>query len=426
MSVNTPDSQSFQTLDDWLYYIEQSHPIHQIELGLNRVHAVAERAALQQLPGRSILIAGTNGKGTTARCLEKLLQSQGYSTGVYSSPHLLHFRERLRINDQDVCDADWVEAFRFIDQLRGDIELTYFEFTTLASFYLLRKYQPDFCLIEVGLGGRLDATNIITPDASIITTIDLDHQDWLGTDRDSIGREKAGIFRHGTIAVVGELSVPQSVLDVAAQTQSQLSLVNRDYTYQQYEDSWQWTGFGYDYVKLPYSAIPVQNMATSLATLAKLNVLPSAQQVSACLPEISLAGRMQWLQQQPDIIVDVAHNPQSALYLAQQLKKISTGYKRIIAFAGMLKDKDIRQSLQPLTALFDQWHLVSLTGTRGATARQLAEVLESSTAEIQLHNDVTIAYHQVRAQLQKDELLVVFGSFITVSAVLAGHNREAK
>ena len=401
--------------------------MHQIELGLERVYAVAARANLQHLPGKKVLIAGTNGKGTTACCIEQLLLAQGKTVGVYSSPHLLQFNERLRINGQDVADADWVSAFAYVEALRQDIALTYFEFTTLVAFRLLQQQQPEYCLIEVGLGGRLDATNIISPDISVITTIDLDHQDWLGNDRDSIGREKAGVFRADGIAIIGELNPPPSVLHKAAELACKTVLVQRDYHYEhrQQGQSWQWQGVGQQFDKLPVPALPVQNAACSLAVLEQLNMLPFAQQLSSVLASLTLAGRMQWLRQQPAIIVDVAHNPQSARYLAQQLLLLKPRFRRILAFVGMLKDKDIEQTLLPLTPLFEQWHLVSLKGVRGATAEQLDKVLAPHGVVTQLHDDTQSAYQQLQQGLQNDELLVVFGSFITVSAVLSCH-QEAK
>lgn len=432
MSTTTVlNSQSCHSLADWLCYIEQSHPVHQIELGLERVYAVAARAGLQHLPGKKVLIAGTNGKGTTACCIEQLLLAQGKTVGVYSSPHLLQFNERLRLNGQDVPDADWVAAFAFVEALRQDIALTYFEFTTLVAFRLLQQQQPDYCLIEVGLGGRLDATNIISPDISVITTVDLDHQDWLGNDRESIGREKAGVFRAAGIAIIGELNPPQSVLQKAAELGCKTILVQRDYhyqygqQYQQQEQSWQWQGVSQQLSKLPLPALPVQNAACSLAVLEQLNMLPSPQQLNSVLAGLTLAGRMQWLQKQPAIIVDVAHNPQSASYLAEQLLLLKPRFRRILAFVGMLKDKDIQQTLLPLTPLFEQWHLVSLKGVRGATAEQLNQVLAPQGVLTQLHEDTQSAYQQLQQELQSDELLVVFGSFITVSAVLSCH-QEAK
>ncbi len=423
MSVQHLSSQSCQSLADWLYYIEQSHPIEQIALGLERVLQVAARGDLAKLPGKVVLIAGTNGKGTTARTLEQLLLAQGHNVGVYSSPHLLHFNERLRINGQDVADADWLAAFRLVEQLRGSIALTYFEFTTLVAFAILREVQPDFCLIEVGLGGRLDATNIVTPDVSVITTIGLDHQAWLGEDKDSIAREKAGIFRPSTVAISGELEPPSSIAEVASGLGTPLLQLGQHFHYHVTDACWHWQGQDTKLNDLPLPLVPVQNVATSLAVLEQLQQLPSGDLVKRCLAQLRLPGRMQFLQDKPAVILDVAHNPQSASYLAQQLSRLQPRYARIVALVGMLKDKDLVQSLQPLTSCVTQWHLVSLPGTRGAANEQLRSALQTidagAAATALTHTDVAAAYHTILASLHADDLLVIFGSFVTVSAVLA-------
>jgi dihydrofolate synthase/folylpolyglutamate synthase len=414
----SPASQSCQTLTDWLCYIEQKHPQHQIELGLGRVLTIAQRADLHLLPGKKILIAGTNGKGTTARALEQLCAVQGLSVGVYSSPHLLQFNERLRINGEDVADSLWCEAFAFIEQLRGDIELTYFEFTTLASFYLLKQMQPDLCLIEVGLGGRLDATNIIEPDLSILTTVDLDHQDYLGPDRESIGREKAGVFRANKPAVIGETDIPQSVLNYSQDIQAQLLCINKDYQFSITDAGFHWQGVQSRLEDLPLTAAPLQNIATALTALEALALLPSQKQAAKVLAELSLPGRMQWLSKTPGILLDVAHNPQSAGYLAAQLEFIKAGYARVHLLVGMLKDKDIQHSLAPFHALAHQWHLVDLPGARGAQADVLAKHLPAHSSYC-CYADLGSGYQQALLSLQANDLLVIFGSFVTVSAVLA-------
>jgi dihydrofolate synthase/folylpolyglutamate synthase len=414
----SPASQSCQTLTDWLCYIEQKHPQHQIELGLGRVLNIAQRADLHLLPGKKILIAGTNGKGTTARTLEQLCAVQGLSVGVYSSPHLLQFNERLRINGEDVADALWCEAFAFIEQLRGDIELTYFEFTTLASFYLLKQQQPDLCLIEVGLGGRLDATNIIEPDLSILTTVDLDHQDYLGPDRESIGREKAGVFRAGKPAVIGEADIPQSVLNYSQDIQAKLLCITTDYQYSVTDAGFHWQGVQSRLEALPLTAVPLQNIATALTALEVLALLPSQQQATEVLSALSLPGRMQWLSKTPGILLDVAHNPQSAGYLAAQLQFIKERYARVHLLVGMLKDKDIEHSLAPFHQLADHWHLVDLPGARGAQANMLVEQLPAQSS-YSCYSDLESGYHQALLSLQANDLLVIFGSFVTVSAVLA-------
>jgi dihydrofolate synthase/folylpolyglutamate synthase len=423
MSDSPTSSQSCQTLADWLYYIEQRHPIDKIELGLERVNQVASKAQLAQLPGKVVLIAGTNGKGSTARILEQLILAQGFSVAVYSSPHLLLFNERLRINNQDVADNMLLTAFAEVEALRGNTALSYFEFTTLVAFSVLKQHPVDFCLIEVGLGGRLDATNIITPDLSVITTIDLDHQDWLGHDRETIGWEKAGVFRQHTPVVVGDLLPPASVLAKATELGCALSVVNQHYFYQQSADNWSWQCAAVHFEQLPLPALPIQNVATSLAVLNQLQLLPDTATLCTVLSTITLAGRMQFLQKQPAIIIDVAHNPQSARYLASRLAELKPTYSRVFALVGMLKDKDIAQALAPLTSIIDQWHLSSLPGVRGASSAQLALAL--AKPDCLQYPDVTQAFSAIVRQLQPNDLLVIFGSFVTVSAVLASYHQEA-
>jgi dihydrofolate synthase/folylpolyglutamate synthase len=415
-------SQSGTKLHDWLSYIEQSHPIDKIELGLNRVQSVAARGDLANLPGKKVLIAGTNGKGTTARTLEQMLLAQGLTVAVYTSPHLLKFNERLRLNGEDVSDDLWVQGLQTVEQLRQDIALTYFEFTTLAAFAVMKSAKVDVCLVEVGLGGRLDATNIISPDVSVITTIDLDHQDWLGNDRETIGREKAGIFRSNVPAIIGDLAVPNSVLSVAAELSSPVSLVGRDFHYLTKQNLWSWHG-SHQLDDLPMPMVPVQNVATSLATLAALGLLPSRQRVVKVLSDMTLPGRMQWLSQSPAILLDVAHNPQSAGYLASQLTAIAGNYRQVSVLIGMLKDKDITQSLATFAPLVQHWHCVSLPGVRGASAEQVQQALPEAAASSRYQN-VAEAWQQLRPKLAADELLVIFGSFVTVSAVLELWHQE--
>ncbi len=421
-SSSSISSQSCTNLHDWLSYIEQSHPIDKIELGLSRVQLVAARGDLANLPGKKVLIAGTNGKGTTARTLEQLLLAQGLSVAVYTSPHLLKFNERLRLNGADVSDDLWVHGLQVVEQLRQDTPLTYFEFTTLAAFAVMKTAQVDVCIVEVGLGGRLDATNIISPDVSVITTIDLDHQDWLGNDRETIGREKAGIFRRNVPAIIGDLSVPNSVLAVAAELGSPVSLVGRDFHYQTEQDNWQWRA-QQQLDALPMPMVPMQNVATSFATLAALGLLPSRPLVVKVLNDMTLPGRMQWLSQTPAILLDVAHNPQSAAYLASQVATIAGNYRKVSVLIGMLKDKDITQSLAAFAPLVQHWHCVSLPGVRGASAEQVQQALPMA-AKSSLYQDVAGAWHVLRPHLAADELLVIFGSFVTVSAVLELWHQE--
>lgn len=422
LSVN---SLSRQTLADWLAYIESSHPIDKIELGLERVLTVATRGQLQQLPGIKILIGGTNGKGSSARCLEQLLLAQGYRVGVYTSPHLLHFNERLRINDQDVSDELWVQGLSQVEALRAEVPLTYFEFTTLAAFAVLKQQQVDVCLIEVGLGGRLDATNIISPDACMLTTVDLDHQDFLGNDRESIGREKAGIFRANAVTVIGDPTPPLSVLQHAATLNCQLWRQQQDFSYQlsAQGDRWQWRCGDWQLTDLPVPQLPLQNMASCFTCLAALGLLPSADIVAKVLKNLTLAGRMQWLQTAPALIVDVAHNPQSAAYLASQLQKLAPRYQKVHALVGMLKDKDVKQSLASVAPWIAQWHCVTLPPPRGAEALQLAAQLPEGTVP-QCYDALSTAWQQLKPQLHPDDLVLVFGSFVTVSQFLTLWQQE--
>lgn len=421
MSTQTPQSQS---LNDWLCFIEQSHPIDKIELGLSRVQQVAERGQLQQLPGKVILLAGTNGKGTTARTLELMLQAQGKSVGVYTSPHLLKFNERLRIAGVDVSDELWVQGLAEVQRLRQTIPLTYFEFTTLAAFAVLKAQQPDVCIIEVGLGGRLDATNIITPDVSVITTIDLDHQDWLGSDRESIGREKAGIFRPQTPVVIGDLMAPVSVVQMAAHLHCPTLHVNQHYHFEQQDDLWHWQSGSVQLCDLAIPQVPLQNVATAFACLLHLGLLPSAATANQVLQQLQLAGRMQWLSHQPAVLLDVAHNPQSAHYLSNQLQLLQGKYRQIHLIAGMLKDKDIQQALQPFVGRNYQWHLLSLPGARGADATQLHAALPKEESVVQ-DEDLSKLQDDIHHSAA-DELWVVFGSFVTVAEFLQRWTRDEK
>lgn len=422
VSVNSP---SRQTLADWLAYIEASHPIDKIELGLERVLTVAGRGQLQQLPGIKILIGGTNGKGSSARALEQLLLAQGYRVGVYTSPHLLRFNERLRINDADASDELWVQGLSKVEALRVEVPLTYFEFTTLAAFAILKQQQVDICLIEVGLGGRLDATNIISPDASILTTVDLDHQDFLGNDRESIGREKAGIFRANAVTVIGEPNPPLSVLAQTDLLQCRTWRQQHDFGYQLSDCGtlWHWHCDQLQLSDLPVPQLPLQNIATCLTCLAALALLPSADIVAKVLKNLTLAGRMQWLQTKPAVIVDVAHNPQSAAYLASQLGVLSSRYRQVHALVGMLKDKDVRQSLQSVAPWVQHWHCVTLPGPRGAAAEQLAAQLPTDS-RVQCYDRLASAWQQLKPQLHPDDLVLVFGSFVTVSQFLTLWQQE--
>ena len=405
-----------QSLSDWLSYLEQIHP-QQIELGLQRVRTVAERMDLTRLPGIVITVGGTNGKGSTCAMLASILQAAGYSTGVYASPHLLRYNERVKINGCEISDEDLCSAFGEIEQKRAEISLTFFEFGTLAAFAVFKKYQPDVIILEVGLGGRLDATNIIDADISVITSIDLDHCDWLGDTKEAIAVEKAGIYRSGKPAICGEPNPPQTLYTAVEQINARLYAVGEQFDYQVTGDKWAFQGQHWQLKDLPVPVLPLQNAATVLATLEHVPLSISQDAICNGLSQVQLTGRFQTLQHNPTVIIDVAHNPHAARYLAEQLNKQKAD--RILAVVGMLKDKDIEHTLQHVVPYVDIWYLADLSGARAAMAKDLAAVLPSKSIYT-CHVNVTDAYKAALTEATAHDLIIVFGSFFTVAVVLAG------
>ena len=404
-----------QSLSDWLSYLEQIHP-QQIELGLHRVRSVAERADLIQLPGIVITVGGTNGKGSTCAMLASILQEAGYTTGVYASPHLLRYNERVKLNGVEVSDQDLCSAFAEIEQNRADVSLTFFEFGTLAAFSIFKKHKPDVIILEVGLGGRLDATNIIDADVAVITSIDLDHCDWLGDTREVIAVEKAGIYRAGRPAINGEPQPPASLYTTAQKIGANLYSVGEQFSYLATDNEWSFHGGRWQFKHLPIPVLPLQNAATVLATLEQLSLSISEEAFCAGLTKAQLAGRFQTLQKNPTVIVDVAHNPHAARYLAQKLKEQAA--EKVIAVVGMLKDKDIEHTLQHIAPHISNWHLADLSGPRAASAHDLSTFLPDS-CNFTCHQNVENAYHAALVQASKNDLIIVFGSFFTVAGVLA-------
>ncbi|OTQ34096.1 bifunctional tetrahydrofolate synthase/dihydrofolate synthase [Gilliamella apis] len=418
MQNKIPDAMS--DLKTWLCYLEQLHP-SSIELGLERVKSVAERLDLLQPAPYIFTVAGTNGKGTTCRTLEMILLAADKRVGVYSSPHLLHFTERVRINNQESTPSDTVKAFVAIEKARGDVSLTYFEYATLAALYQFKQAQLDVVILEVGLGGRLDATNIVDADIAIITTIGIDHVEYLGNTRESIGREKAGIFKPKSIAVVGEPEIPSSILDVAHAVNCSLFAVNKDWSYQQIDKlTWQFNSSIKQYQNLPIPQVPLANAATAIAALSYSPFSITQKQIDSALEKTSLIGRFQIIQASPTVIVDVAHNPHAASYLVKQielLKQQQSTVGKVRFVIGMLKDKDIKSTLSIFNA--DQWYCASLYGERGCNADILKQFLQEENVEnIATFDSVNEAYQKAMKEAKEDDIIVVCGSFHTVSAVL--------
>jgi dihydrofolate synthase/folylpolyglutamate synthase len=416
-----------QSLSDWLFYLESQHN-KEIDLGLERVLTVAENASVKDLhAGKVVLVAGTNGKGTTIRFMEQYLLGLGKTVGVYSSPHMFEYNERVRINGNSASDQDLIDSFSFIEQHRKGTGLSYFEFGTLAGFKLLQSKQLDYVLVEVGLGGRLDATNILEHDVSVVTSIGLDHIDWLGDTIEKIGFEKAGVFRKDKPAVVGEPKHIESIAQQAKNHQvSEFVQFGQDYSFELntslLENTWDFVYDDIRFNKLPNVLIPKQNICTSLVTLIKLGVTLEQGNIEQTLSQLSLPGRMQIVSTEPLQMVDVAHNPHAVEYLRSmvladnQLKSVSS----VTAVIAMMKDKDIKQTLSLMIDVVDEWVLGDLVGNpRAAKKEDIAEILRSlGQNNVTMLPSVKLAWQYANENQNKDSLLLGFGSFYTVAEIL--------
>ncbi|AKJ42753.1 bifunctional tetrahydrofolate synthase/dihydrofolate synthase [Pragia fontium] len=407
--------QATSPLASWLYYLEHLHN-QAIELGLERVRSVAERLDLLKPAPYVFTVAGTNGKGTTCRTLETILMAAGLRVGVYSSPHLIRYTERARIQGQELPESAHTQAFALIEQGRGETSLTYFEFSTLSALQLFKQSNLDVVILEVGLGGRLDATNIVDSDVAVVTSIALDHTDWLGFDRESIGREKAGVFRADKPAVVGEPDMPQSIADVAAELGSQLYRRGYDWCFELEAsgESWCWQAAEEKLAGLPIPNVPLPNAATALSALHYSSLKVSHEAIRQGLMQAALPGRFQVIGQSPLRILDVAHNPHAAGYLAQRLAALPHRDGKVYAVVGMLSDKDIEGTLALLKPQVDIWYCAPLEGPRGANAEQLAQYLPQSS----VFTDVKQAWQQALQDAGSQDTIIVCGSFHTVAHVM--------
>jgi len=410
--------QATSPLATWLYYLEHLHT-QAIELGLDRIRQVALRLDLLKPAPFVFTVAGTNGKGTTCRTLETLLIAAGYRVGVYSSPHLVRYTERVRVQGKELSEAQHCASFAEIEAGRADISLTYFEFGTLSALNLFRQAQLDVVILEVGLGGRLDATNIVDADVAVVTSIALDHTDWLGPDRESIGREKAGVFRAGKPAVVGEPDMPHSIAVVAQEKGAQLLQRNRDWSWHAQAESWSLRDAQGELNDLPLPQVPLPNAATALVALRVSGLEVSEMQIRASLPLAMLPGRFQTISESPRVILDVAHNPHAAGYLASRLATLPKRGK-VHAVVGMLHDKDIAGTLAALAPMVDAWYCAPLDGPRGASAEQLLDVLPQGEA----FNSVELAWQQARERAAPQDTVLVCGSFHTVAQVMESIETE--
>ena len=426
--VDVGDNSSMNSLDSWLAHCERLHP-HTIDMGLERVQEVVKRLDLR-FEACVITVAGTNGKGSTCAMLEACLLQAGYRTGVYTSPHLVHFQERCRIHGETVQPDELLSHFQKVEDARcqgSEISLTYFEFTTLAILSLMAEANLDVAILEVGLGGRLDAVNVVDADCAVITSIDLDHTELLGPDRESIGFEKAGIMRSGKPVVVSDPVPPESVLAHADSIGADLWQFGKDFNFTGDKQQWAWAGRGRRYSGLAYPALRGANqLINASGVLAALEAvrdrLPvTAQAIRNGLAMVELPGRFQIIPGQPTLVLDVAHNPHAVAALSENLDAMGF-YPTTHAVFGAMADKDVSAIMARVGVLVDRWYFCDLPTARASSAQDLQKQWQQTNnrknVTSSVYKDPKEAFEAAVAAADPADRIVVFGSFYTVGGVL--------
>ena len=424
MNETNTNKLRFRSLEKWLQWQESLH-FTAVELGLERCRRVANNMGLLNSSYNVISVAGTNGKGSSISLLDRILRSAGYKVGRYTSPHLLKYNERICVNGEQATDAELCESFDRIDRARGDISLTYFEFGTLAALDLFRQRNVQIAILEVGLGGRLDAINILDADVALITSIDIDHQEWLGNDRESIAREKAGIFRNLSPAICSDPNPPKSLLDCSKALGTPISLLGRDYQFSYSDTSWAWRSKDMSLEGLPrpmkYCNFQIQNASGVLMVLANIqDEYPvSIENIKHALGSFRLSGRFQIIPGDIPKILDVAHNRESIKALVENLKMVSCQGKTHIIL-GMLKGKEHRQVIKELEVVADSWHFVSIPHERGIEAKKLASEFRAinKSKDVSEYSSMREALDKIRKLSMPDDRIVITGSFYTVGAAI--------
>lgn len=413
----------FDSVAGWLAWQQVAHPLS-VDPGLGRVGEVWRRLQPAR-PGTVLTIGGTNGKGSVCAYLEAMLGAAGYDCGRFTSPHLIRYNERIRVRGRDVTDAALLAAFARIEAARGDTSLTFFEWNTLAALCIFAHERVDVAVLEVGMGGRLDAVNLPDADVAAVVSVGLDHREWLGDTVEQIGFEKAGIFRSGRPAIFGSRSIPQSVLRGAADCGARLRRLGVDFDFVERADGWDYVGFGSRRPELPLPALvgamQLGNAATALAVLdaAEPSVLIPDEAVRDGLRTVSLPGRFQMVAGDPEWILDVAHNPDAARALATGLAAHPVR-GRTIAVCGILGDKDIEAIVRALTGCISEWFAAGLEGARALAPAELARrIADGGGTPVSVAEHVADALQQAQAACQPGDRVLVFGSFLTVGPALA-------
>jgi dihydrofolate synthase / folylpolyglutamate synthase len=414
-----PNSSS--SLSVWLEYLEMRHQ-QPINLGLTRVRAMAELLDILAWDSVVITVAGTNGKGSTIAALDAIYTAAGFCVATYTSPHLLVFNERIHVNQQPISDADLIRAFTLISEAPESDALTYFEMVTLAAFWYFKRTSPDVVLLEVGMGGRLDATNCVDSDLAIVTTVDLDHEAWLGNTREAIAFEKAGIFRANKPAIYADTHPPATLIDVASAHNTKLLTYGEAYTFKLNPEKFIWVVQDQNLeLELPLPQLnPHAFAAACMATYELRQALPVlTQHYAHAAKQVMIAGRQQWLNTPVPIIVDVAHNPQAVSLLAMKLKKHAIKGRVHAIFSG-LNDKNLDGLMEPMRALVDVWYLTCLDGERGTDASRLKLTYERVMKQPAsgVFEEPKKAYLAATCAAKLGDVIIVYGSFLLVSALM--------
>lgn len=412
-----------KTLQEWLDWQQTLHP-QNIDFKLERIKSVYNKLNIKNIADKVIIIAGTNGKGSTVAILESILHESNHSVGSFTSPHIISYNERIRFNKKEAETSELIDTFKIIDDIRGNTTLTYFEFATLTAFYLFSKKKLDYAILEVGLGGRLDATNIIDSDLSIITSIGIDHTEFLGTTIDSIAMEKAGVMRPFKPCIYAGKNPPSAIFRYANKIKSRLTFNQNDFKVKRNKESWIWSNSSKS-LKLPILPLVGDFQYDHAgAAISAINVLePDILNDQICMDNamknISLLGRYQILSQRPEIILDVAHNEDSAQKLQENLKQNPN--QNTIAIIGILKDKDVYSLIKPMINIVDTWYCVTIDNSRGMNAKEIKTRMSTlvSKDKIFTFDNIADASSMAMSNLDIDHRLIIYGSFYMVSDYLA-------